>query len=125
MSNETVITGGLRVELDVLNHEGREWVSKIAYDELLGAKKALDADIAQLRKNGALTDVEKAENKRNQDAVIEMKAWIDEIAVFIRTHYAKEIELGQHAAFKSLADAVKFYMGRERQMTAAAENKGK
>ncbi len=102
------------IELDVREFGGREWVSLVAYEELKNRLVELDRDITQLRKNGHITDTEKEENRRVMQSFLDQKTELDNIAQFIRLHYQKEINLGQHAAFRTLADCVAFYLGKER-----------
>lgn len=114
------MSAGMKIDLEIKNIDGRDWVSLLAYQELETAKKGLDEDIAQLRKNGAVTDVQAGENKRIHEANIDMKNVIDKIAIFLREQYADEIAMGQHNAFGSIADAVIFYLGKERMAAKAA-----
>lgn len=117
---QTINTPGPRMDLEIKLFEGRDWVSLTAYTELKAQLPGLSDEIRQLRKNHALTDGEVDYHKRINNEHLEMKATIDEIAEFIRAHYRDEISLGQHGAFKTLADCVKFYMGRERILSKKA-----
>jgi hypothetical protein len=112
--SQVIDTPGGRIELNVREFEGREWVSFAAYEELQGQLNVLNEDLKQLRKNGAVLDSELAENRRINQDNITMKKDADKIAIFIRENYAREVSLGQHTAFGSLADCVIYYMGRER-----------
>lgn len=98
-----------------------DYVTLTAYEEL---KKDLDAaniDIRQLRKNKAVLDSEVEEFKRVNQGFLEQKEELDSMALFIRQNYADEIGMGQHGAFKNIAQCAIYYMGRERIMKAKVE----
>jgi uncharacterized protein YdcH (DUF465 family) len=104
------------IEIEVKHIQGKDWVSKVAYDELLEEFKTLNADVVDLRSNkGAMLSSELEEIRQVRQERLDMKAEIDRIALFIREHYKREIELGQHNNMKTIADVVMFYMGRERR----------
>ena len=56
----------------------------------------------------------------SQRAYLEMKPELDAIALYLREHYATEIQLGYHANRK-LSEIVCGYLGRERHLTALSE----
>lgn len=94
----------------------KEYVSLTAYRELEGQLQAASDEVRQLQKGRNLSDAEYEEIGRLRKEWLEMKAEADRIALFIRSNYQQEIELGQHAQMKTAADAALFYMGKERLM---------
>jgi hypothetical protein len=103
------------IEIQTMLHGGKEWVTKVAYDELLKEFQALNADVVQLRKDdNRLLDSEKAEMLQIRQERLEMKDQLDKLAMFIRDQYRTEIEMGQHGNMRTAVDAALFYMGRER-----------
>lgn len=111
------MSAGMKIDLEVKFFDGRDWVSLVAYNELKIRLVEADKDIRELRSNNALTDVQVEENKKIHQENIDYKNTMDKIALFLREHYQKEINLGQHAGFKDLADCVVFYLGKERVLT--------
>jgi hypothetical protein len=103
------------IEIQTMLHTGKEWVTKLAYDELLKEFQALNADVVQLRKDdNRLLDSEKAEMLQIRQERLEMKDQLDKLAMFIRDQYRVEIEMGQHGNMRTAVDVALFYMGRER-----------
>jgi uncharacterized protein YdcH (DUF465 family) len=103
------------IEIESIQLGGRGWVSKIAYDELLGEFQALNRDVTELRKNsGSMLDSEVEEIARIRQEHLRMKDELDQIALFVREHYAKEISMGQHKNMPTIGDVVIYYLGRER-----------
>lgn len=113
---------GLKIDLEIIEVNGRNMVSLLAYQELQGQLQSLNTDLDQYRRNHALTDAEIAEIAKIREENRSMKMELDELAVFVREHYAQEIALGQHNVFRSLTDCIKYYLGKERQWLEAGEN---
>lgn len=100
--------------LIVKHIDGEEFVSKLAYDTLLGEYQATKRDADEMRKNGAMIDPQKEDLTRLRNEHVGMKHELDELALFVREHYEQEIAMGQHANMKGMVDVVKFYLGKER-----------
>jgi hypothetical protein len=100
-----------------------EWVTRLAYDELLEKFNVTAAELRERVKNKALSDAEVADYKTTNAQNITYKEEWDKIALFLREHYKKEIDLGQHKAFgNSLADVVVYYLGKERMANEPKTN---
>lgn len=110
-----IMTPGL-VKLDQLeiytDVQGRQWVSKVAYDDVRGEYDALLPKYNQVRDNGALLDVEKEEIKTARQNYLTIKGEMDELTLYIRKHFAQEIELGLHNQFKNAVEAACLYLGK-------------
>ena len=109
------MTPGL-VKLDQLDiytdAQGRQWVSKVAYDDVRGEYDALLPKYNQARDNGALLDIEKGEIKTARANYIMIKGEMDMLTLYIRQHFAQEIGLGLHNQFKNAVEAACFYLGK-------------
>lgn len=107
------------IELDVQRftdpegHE-REWVTLTAYGELTKELQALRADNQQLRKGRSLLDSEVEEIKKIREENEQRRDELNEITVFVREQYAREIALGRHNNMRSIGDVVIHYLGIER-----------
>ena len=104
------------IQLEITEIGGKEYVTKMAYDELKGQLDAYAKDNREMTKNHHLTDSQMEENKTIYQQNIQYKADVDKIALFLREFYAEEISMGQHNAFgDDWTKAVIYYLGRERQ----------
>lgn len=114
----TVSTSGGIVLLDVwADEKDREWISFIAYKNLLEQAHGVNREIDSLRKGKTLSVEELEEITRIRREHQEMKDELGKLAIFIREQYKREIELGQHANIRTAVDAACMYMGRERMAT--------
>jgi len=102
------------IEIQTMLHSGKEWVTKLAYDELLKEFQALNNDVFELRRNTGFLDSEIDEMKQIRQERLEMKDQLDKLAMFIRDQYRVEIEMGQHGNMRTAVDVALYYMGRER-----------
>lgn len=117
IDNKQEVVSGSNKPLIVRSIDNEEWVSKLAYDDLKKEFDDLRREETILRRNGSLSEEEKEEMVKIRREHGELNVEAGRMATFLQTHYKREIDLGQHGAFKSLADAVMFYLGRERMMT--------
>jgi hypothetical protein len=101
--------------------EDKQYVSLAAYKELNEDRDWAVKEMDEMRRNGNMTDAEIEDITRIRAEHTLMNDRINELTVFMRDHYQREIALGQHANMKDSIDAAMFYMGRERMMTKGAE----
>ncbi len=72
----------LKIEVKEMN--GKEYVTKLAYDELKGEAVFLLNEHTQLKRNGAISDDEVNEIKRIRQEHLQMKSDQDAITVYLR-----------------------------------------
>jgi len=107
-------------ETEVRTIDSQKWVSHLAYQNLQEEYDAVRKEADEMRRNKNMTDVEVEELTRIRTEHGAMRERLNELTVFMRTNYAKEIALGQHNNMKDSVDAAMFYMGRERIISRGA-----
>lgn len=98
--------------LIVSTHNDQEWVSKLAYDSLKAEYNHLLKQNQEMSKNGAVVDGAADDMRRITREHTELNGSMNELAMYVRENFQREISMGLHKNMNTAADVAIYYMGK-------------